>query len=462
VVVPGRYRWRTFPVTFVPEHLKAVLGEFPYPRRYWIAYSGGLDSTALVHALVRIAPDLPGTALRAVHVDHGLQAESGQWALRCVETCATLGIPCRIIRVRAEASRGQSPEAAARDARYRALGEVLGEDEALCTAHHQDDQAETLLLQLLRGAGPLGLAGMPRRRRFGRGWLLRPLLDVPRAEIRSFAEALGLSWEEDPTNFLPHHDRNYLRHEVLPSLRARWPSFSRTFARSAEHCGECAMLARSLAEQDLAAARGTGAATLSAERLTALNPARQRNVLRAWFGRLGLPAPPAARLESIRKDLVVAARDRTPVVTWSGGEVRRHRGDLYAMRPLPAHDPTQALFWEMDRPLRLAQGTLSVRPARGAGLSAQQCRRLPVTVRFRRGGERCRPVGRPRSRDLKRLLQEQGVPPWERECLPLVYLGEDIAAVGHLCICEPYGAKAEEDGLVICWRPLGEAAPPLG
>jgi tRNA(Ile)-lysidine synthase len=450
-------------VSFIPERLKAVLSEFPYPRRYWIAYSGGLDSTALLHALTEIAPDCPGTDLQAVHVDHGLQAESGEWAAHCAETCAALGIPCRIIRVRAEASGGQSPEAAARDARYRALAEVLGEEEVLCTAHHQDDQAETLLLQLLRGAGPAGLAGMPRRRRFGRGWLLRPLLDFRRSEIRRFAEALGLRWLEDPTNFLPHPDRNYLRHQVLPALRARWPSFARTFARSAAHCGECEMLARSLAEQDLLAARGTRAATLSAERLTALDPARQRNVLRGWLGRLGLPPPPAARLESIRANLVAAARDRTPVVTWTGAEVRRYRGDLYAMRPLPAHDATQAIPWEMDHPLHLAHGTLSVRPARGAGLSAQQCGRLPVTVRFRRGGERCRPAGRPRSRDLKRLLQEHGVPPWERQRLPLVYLGEDIAAVGHLCICEPHSAKAEEDGLVVSWRASeGTTQPPLG
>jgi tRNA(Ile)-lysidine synthase len=445
-------------VTFAPQQLKASLAALPTPRRYWVAYSGGLDSTVLVHAVAALKSELGDAALGAVHVDHGLHAASAQWATHCTRVCESLGIPCRVVRVKVEAGRGESLESAAREARYRIFRDLLGDGEALCTAHHQDDQAETLLLQLLRGAGAAGLAGMPRHRPLGRGWLLRPLLGFGRAELKAFAEGLRLSWVEDPSNFLPHADRNYLRHTVLPLMRVRWPGLASTLARSAGHCGECGLLLELLAEQDLVLVQGSSPRTLSAQRLAALDAARQRNVLRAWLKRLGLPTAPAARLDSIGRHVVAAGRDRVPLVEWPGAEVRRYRGNLYALRPLPRQDATQRIPWDMSGPLSLAAGQLGVRPALGQGLSAEHCRRLPVTVRFRRGGECCRPAGRAHRRDLKRLLQEQGVPPWDRDRLPLVYLGDDLAAVGDLWVCEPHGAQPGEAGLAIHWRP----GPPVG
>ncbi len=438
---------------FLAESLLPVLREPPAARRCWVAYSGGVDSTVLLHALAQMRPQLPGTELVAVHVDHGLQPDSADWASHCVGVCRALGVPCHTLRVQAKALRGQSPEAAAREARYRALADLLGEDQMLCTAHHQDDQAETLLLQLLRGAGPAGLSGMAQRRRFGRGWLIRPLLAFTRTELRDFARARGLTWVEDTTNSTTTPDRNYLRHEVMPVLRARWPGLSRVLARSAKHCAECTLLGDRLAESDLAAVAAASPGTLAADRLLALDAARQRNVLRFWLRAQGLPMPPAARLESLRTDLLSARADRNPVARWTGAEVRRYQGCLHAMEPLPPHDRAQTLGWDLERPLALPHGTLSITMVQGGGLAAALRGREPVTVRFRCGGERCRPAGRRHAWDLKRLLQESGIPPWERDRIPLVYLGRALAAVGDLWVCEPFAARASEQGLVLSWRP---------
>ncbi len=436
----------------IAERLHALA---PEAGRFLVGYSGGCDSHVLLHAVAGLREALAPAAVAALHVDHGVQADSRAWAVHCRAVCAELGVPCRVLRIVAAPGPGESPEAAARGARYRALAAELGPADFLLTAHHRDDQAETLLLQLLRGSGPAGLAAMPARAPLGAGWLLRPLLGVERASLRRYARAQGLRWVEDASNLDPALDRNFLRLRVLPLLRARWPALGRTLGRSAGHLAEAARLLEALALQDLAGLRAPGAYSLDLRGLACLDPARQRNALRAWLHELGLPPPSSCHLERVLADLVAGRRDAVARVQWPGAEMRRYRDRLFAMTPLPPHDPAMTVPWDGRQPLTLAcpAGMLSLVPTTGVGLRADLCELGRLQVAFRRGGERCRPAGRGLSRPLKHLLQEAGIPPWERDRLPLLLVDGALAAVADLWVCEPYAAEAGEEGLRLRWQP---------
>ncbi len=438
---------------FDPQRLARALADLAPAPVWWVAYSGGADSHALLHALAVLRERLGGE-LRAVHVDHGLHPDAAAWARHCERICADLCVPLRILRVDARAGRGESPEASARAARYAALRELIGPGELLLTAHHADDQAETVLLQLLRGAGPAGLAGMASRRRFGAGLLVRPLLGFTRAALRGYADAHALAWIEDSANADPAVARSHLRHRVLPALAERWPGYAATLARAAAHQAEAARVLETVARGDLAALGG-GTAGLAVEGLRALDPARQRLVLRVWLRASGLPVPPAARLERGRRDLLDARDDREPSVRWPGAEVRRYRGRLHAMAPLPPVPAALSLPWDLRESLLLPAGlgVLHAQAACGVGLSEAACRAGAVTVRLRSGGERCRPGARgARSRAVKKLLQERGVPPWIRARLPLVYVDGQLAAVAHLWVCAPFAARHDEPSLRLRWE----------
>ncbi|MDA1108071.1 MAG: tRNA lysidine(34) synthetase TilS [Proteobacteria bacterium] len=435
---------------FTPERLLAQLTHHPAPR-YWVAYSGGLDSHALLHAMAGLRPHLKGAGLHAIHINHALQPHAQQWADHCAEVCAALQIPYRAVQVNAMPAAGESPEAAARSARYQALAGVMNNGDALLTAHHRDDQAETLLLQLLRGSGPHGLAAMPACATFGAGVHLRPLLEFTRAQLHHYASQQNLGWIEDQSNFVVNYDRNYLRQEIMPRLAVRWPAVSGTFARSARHAADAAHLLDVLAQADLEHVAVERCDTLSVARLKALTQPRQRNLLHAWFKHLHLPLPAAVHIEHILSDVVAVADDREPCVCWPGVEVRRYRDLMYARVPLATHDPAAVLPWDMQGVLTLpgGLGTLSTIPATGKGLKASLYRNPEVTVRFRHGGECCRPAGRGHTHELRKLLQEAAIPPWQRDRIPLIYVGPDLAAVSDLWICEPFQAAADEGGLVI-------------
>lgn len=432
--------------------LHALLAHYP-AAHCWVAYSGGLDSHVLLHAMARLREQQPARIVEAIHVNHALQSSAQQWAEHCSRTCTALQMPCHVLQVNAAPASGESPEAAARHARYQALAGMLQPGDLLLTAHHRDDQAETLLLQLLRGAGPHGLAAMPEAATFGTGWHLRPLLEFAHAELKNYASEQQLRWIEDPSNTETSFDRNYVRHEIMPRLAARWPAVSSLLARSAGHAADAASLLDTIAHSDLAQITGAPD-TLSVMQLHALTPPRQRNVLRAWFRQLKLPLPSAAHIEHILHDVIAVAGDREPCVRWPGVEVRRYRDSLYALPPLQPHDAALVLPWDMQRPLLLPDGlgTLRTTPTQGRGLKASLCGAVGVSVRFRRGGERCRPVGRGHSHELRKLYQEAGIPPWQRDRIPLIYMGSDLAAVGALWCCEPFHAGAGEDGLLLSYQ----------
>lgn len=413
---------------FTPALLLAELQRLPRADSYWIAFSGGLDSLVLLHALAAIRERLPAR-LRALHVDHGLQSDSLRWAAGCERQSLSLKIPLEIIKIEIIPKSGVSLEALAREARYRALGGRMAPGDILLTAHHQDDQAETLLLQLLRGSGVSGLAAMPSLAALGDGWLARPLLGFSRSLLANYARAEGLEWIEDPSNRHLAFDRNYLRHQVIPVLRARWPALGRSLSRSARHCAEAQTLIDELARRDLAGAVADESGCLDTKALRSLPAPRCRAVLRQWIARQGLPLPPAVALDRILDELLTAAQDRCPEVIWRGAEVRRFRGKLYLLPPLPPFDRVWSRQWDGRGPLILPAGLgrLLLEPVPEMA--------QPLSVSFRRGGERCRPLGSSHSRSLKQLLQEAGVPPWERGRIPLVWREGELAAVGDLWCC---------------------------
>lgn len=422
-------------MSFTPRLLLQVLQHYPAPPRFWVALSGGLDSTVLLHALVALRPDL-GAPLAALHVDHGLHPASPDWAGHCRALCAALAVPLEVRSVAVDRPSSKGPEAAARAARYRAFAELLAPQERLLTAQHRDDQAETLLLQLLRGAGVRGLAAMPVRRVLGRGWLERPLLGFDRSELTQYAEDRGLRWIEDPSNRSPDLDRNYLRHEILPLLRRRWPGAARTLARSAGHCGRAVEAIDALAEQDLAHCRAQAGYRLEIPALVELPHARQTEVLRAWIRANGHAAPDQDAIERVLTDVVPARPDAAPRITWCDAELRRFRDQLWLLPPLPKHDPTQTVPWRDPRRLALPSGLGELRLLADEHhpLSAA-CRDGRVTVRFRTGGRRCRPAAGARAKTLKNLFQEQAVPSWLRDRVPLVFLDEALIAVADYSIC---------------------------
>ena len=420
---------------FTPQWLQSRLSELlpAFPDvALCVAFSGGADSTALLAALSEL-PQRP-RALRAVHIDHRLLPVSRRWSAHCRRLARRLRVPLAVRTATIVRARGESLEAAARAERYRLLAAALTAGEALLTAHHQDDQLETVLLQLLRGSGVAGLAAMPAVAPFGDGVLVRPLLTVTRATLTGWVRAQGLTWVEDESNAQLRPDRNYLRSRVLPLIRERWPSAAATVSRSARHAAEAQRLLDLLGEADTGSA--SSGAMLSARMLRRLPLERRRNALRFWIAAAGALTPPATRLEEIAVALLEAREDAQPSVSWEGAVVQR-QGDQLRLRrvavaggnaPGPAVSASAPQLADLTWQWRAKRR--KVLPAPFGTLVLKSDVRGPLDLdalgptlmlRGRRGGERLRPVrGGPR-RALKQLLQEAHVPVARRALLPLLF-----------------------------------------
>jgi tRNA(Ile)-lysidine synthase len=433
-------------------------------RRYLVGFSGGLDSTVLVHALKQAPGRVP--PIVAVHINHAMQADAGRWEEHCRSVADALGVEFVARTVVVTEDEGIGLEAAARGARYAAFKELMQEGDVLLTAHHADDQAETLLLNLMRGSGVAGLAGIGASQPFGPGLLIRPMLNVSRQDIERYARECELEWLDDPSNLDSRFDRNYLRAEILPRLRQRWPAVAARLGHSAGLAAEAARLQDELAWLDLcglAETAETDAAVpdrLAVIGLTKLSSARQRNVLRCAIKACGLPQAPAKRLREIQEQMLTAREDAAPLVRWPGAEVRRYRTKLYLQRaearPLP--DPaTLPLLYGGGREiplgslgaLRLERVADTAEPGIDPALVSDG-----LALRFRSGGERIKLYGRKETRPLKKLLQEQAVVPWMRRILPLLYAGDTLVAVADLWIAADC---ARDDGFKVRW--IGK--PPL-
>ncbi|WP_089726968.1 tRNA lysidine(34) synthetase TilS [Candidatus Thiosymbion oneisti] len=429
----------------LPELLLSRLTTLPAARKGWVAYSGGMDSSVLLHALATIRDRLP-FALYALHVDHGLHRDSHRWAAHCARTCARLGVPFRTRRLDLAPARGESLEAVARQARYASMAELLGSDDLLLTAQHRDDQAETLLLALLRGSGPAGLAAMPSMAPLGRGQLVRPLLELGRAELLAYARSRKLHWLEDPSNRDLGHDRNFLRHRVLPRLAERWPACATGIARSAAHCAEAQAIIDPVARNAVLETAGQRPDTLSIERLLELALPLRKAVLRQWFRGQGRVPPDAGNLDRILTEVMTARADANPLVAWSGCEVRRYRDDLFAMAPLPPVPAPDPIHWcQGVLTLPDGLGCLEFLASDGRDLDPQDVFVHGLEIRFGVTGLFCRRAREGHRRSLKKLFQELGVPPWVRPYIPLILTQGDLVAVGNLWICYPKDAAWEQE-----------------
>ncbi|MFZ9652162.1 MAG: tRNA lysidine(34) synthetase TilS [Steroidobacteraceae bacterium] len=426
-----------------------------------IALSGGVDSVALLAALGaarKTDRTLARLPLRAVHVHHHLQAAADDWARHCRMLCRSFSVPLTVRHVSVSRVRGTSLEAEARRVRRAAFEQVLRRGEVLLTAHHEDDQLETVLLQLMRGAGVAGLAAMPACAPFGRGWSLRPLLGSSRAELVDFALQAKLDWVEDDSNVDERFDRNYVRRRIVPLLRARWPAAARVAARSTAHLAEARELLGELAAIDLSSL--VEGEALALDKLAKLGLARQRNALRAWIAACGASLPDATHLERVRRELPAARADALPVVQWPGGRVRRFRGLLHCDVPQapPRNLPASMVWdWRRQRALELGEGRGRLRivaDPHGPILRAHLPARLQV--RFRNGGERIeveRGAGR---QSVKELLRARGVLPWRRDDVPMLCAAHTPLALGDWVVAASLRAGAERRGRVrIEWTGAG-------
>lgn len=434
---------------FSPQYLWSLVSSWGIPRRVLVGYSGGGDSQVLLAALAELRGNL-SVPLAAVHVCHGLHVEAADWVAHCQQTCRSLDVPLAVLHPTVDCRRGDSLEAAARTARYRALAGWMQAGDLLLTAHHKEDQAETLLLQLLRGSGLSGLAAMPAITPFPPGRLGRPLLGFRRGALRRYAEARGLTWVEDPSNWDLNRDRNFLRHRVLPLIAERWPAWCDTLARSAGHCAEANGLIRVVAEAALGHCRGTLPGTLSIPRLTGLDLGRRRAVLRHWIAARGFPPPDARHLQRVLGEVMAAGRDRNPLVRWQGCEIRRYRDLLFAVPPLPA-PPQGELGWIGERiELPAGLGVLRAIPGTGPGIAPALWEQGSRQVVFGARGVRCRPYGEDHHRSLKKLHQERGIPAWLRPYLPLVLLDGELVAIGDGWLCHGHWLTSA-GGVSLTW-----------
>lgn len=436
---------------FDPAQLLTTLKQLPDCAHYWVAYSGGLDSHVLLYALAGLRTHF-AAELRAIHIHHGLHSRADFWAQHCQQTCEQLEIPYQIKYVTLPKNTGASIEALARDARYQAIEHSMQAGDICLTAHHADDQAETVLLQLFRGAGVAGLAAMPRSAPLGKGWQVRPLLRYTRAQLKTYAQQQQLEWIEDDSNADLRFDRNFLRHQALPILHQRWRSLSTTLLRVAQHQAEADGLLQEIGIVDLAHCFGNSTQQLQLAVLQTLSPARQRNVLRLWLKQQGLSLPTTAQLARLQNDVVHAIPDRQPVLRWEGGEIRRYQEQLYVMPPLPIV-PTGEIRWQFPEPLELPLGRLRATPTQCRGLRLATGSEL--IIRFRQGGEILKARGQHHS--VKKLLQVAPIPTWLRNYLPFIYQQQQLIVLPEIAVHDDFLSQLGEPAWLLEWEYAGKS-----
>jgi tRNA(Ile)-lysidine synthase len=406
------------------DRLLALIGP---KMRVAVAFSGGLDSTVLAHALSKSRRQF--AQLRLLHVDHRLQAASADWARHCECMANRWRVPITRLNASVPKKKGESPEAAAREARYALLAAALEPGEVLVTAQHQDDQAETLLLQLFRGAGVAGLAAMPAIAPFAAGRIARPLLNESRAELAKYAKAHRLEHIEDPSNLETRFARNYLRHKVMPVIREKWPSVESSLARSARYMGEALRLLDATAHEDLVRVMDGGGLNVAALRTLAVP--RRRNALRVFVAAAGVDPPSSAKMMEIAGSLLVARADAQPEVRWPGCVIRRRAGRLEL--EVTSHPSIAGKLENVQKSWRWKEEREFIVNGAGDRLSFVADSAGPIDLellpdaldlRPRQGGETLRPAAGARLQSLKKLLQSARVSLEDRARLPLLFAGE--------------------------------------
>ena len=423
--------------------IESALHQCNNPARIYIGYSGGVDSHVLLHLCASITR--LKDSITAVYVHHGLHAEAESWAKHCEKTAESLGVNFIVLRVNAVAIQRESPEEAARNARYTALKSLIGVDDVLMIAQHRDDQLETVLLQLFRGGGLRGLSAMPEIMAFGQGMILRPLLNVSKFAIDDYARVHALSWVDDPSNLSHDYDRNFLRNAVLPLLKQRWPACDKTVARSGRHCADAQVVISALAEELFRQVFNIADKTLCISQLKSYKITQQQLVIREWFQTLNLKMPAQAFVERLQSEVLSAREDSDPVLSGQGYSVRRYRDKLYCLKQVAPEIVLDSIWPAGQTSIRVSDyQTLSFVPS-SVGICREQWQNAMIAVKARRGGEKMCLPGRKGHHALKKLFQEAGIPTWERESIPLIYLDDKLAAVGNLWISADFYSEKTQD-----------------
>ncbi len=431
-------------------HVKDILSGYPEAETCWIAYSGGLDSHVLLHVLMCLGEQIT-PKLVAVHVNHGLSRDADSWGKHCRTVCENYAIELLIFKVDLSTRCRQGMEAFARERRHGVFNDLMKSHDLLLTGHHVNDQVETMLLQLLRGAGPDGLVGMPQSREFSEGLLLRPFLDITREEIYDYALKKSLNWIEDESNESNKHDRNFLRNKIIPGLLDRWPGSLKTISRAIWHQSSARNLINEISEIDLPIVCDEEFTKINLGELENLSHVRRKNVLRAWIKKNNLKIPNAGIIENINKEVIHADKDKNPCVKWAGAEVRRYREYLHIMPSLSPHDVNSVTPWDFEGMLELTSGYLKAVSSKGIGIKGTMIVGSHIEIKYRRGGEIIKPSGRNHTYELKKLFQEEGVPPWLRDRIPLIYDKNELVAVADLWVADKYAAAALETAWQIEW-----------
>ncbi len=441
--------------------LTAYLQKLKSAQHIYIAYSGGIDSHVLLH-LCATYPELKAK-ITAVYVHHGLQPKAESWAIHCQQQAAQVEVKFQLLRVNAFPKNGQSPEEAARDARYQALEKLIHENDVLLVAQHQEDQLETVLLQLFRGAGVQGLAAMPREIGFSQGKMLRPFLDVSKQSIQEYAQTHHLTWVEDPTNQCDDFDRNFLRNQIVPLLKTRWTNVAKTVSRSANHCANAQQLLNELAE-NLFAQVMTGSplndwqsctSTLSISKLLQLDSNQQQLVIRQWFKQQNLQMPSTDFIDNIFKTVIAAKPSAEPQLKKSGIVIRRYQDKLYCSKDLPGFKNLEGLVWvQSENQILLPDNSILQRYPAHSGIPVSLWQAANVTIKFRQGGEKISLAGRKGQHTLKNLFQENAIPPWERDLIPLLYFDNILIAVADLWLSSQVQIEHQELCYKLKWQKL--------
>lgn len=440
-------------MTTVIDSLAAGLAAVPEDTSLCVGLSGGLDSVVLLHALAQ----LPSRhRIRALHINHQLSQFAQQWQQHCADYCESLKMDFAATSVDVKnilGDAGSGVEAMARRLRYEAFANHLQENEVLLLAHHMDDQLETFLLRLMRGAGVHGLSAMPVSRAVGPGRLLRPLLNVTRQQLLDYAESNALVWVEDDSNSDSRFDRNFCRHEIFPVVAQRWPKYRESWGKSLQLIAEAAEVVAELGAQDVENATANHAAVLSLRSLATLSRPRQCSALRHWLSRLNAPELGWKPLNELMSKLEAHRGNGQTLSVSADFQLVAYRDELHALRRLPPPLPPEKMW-------RIADAEVFPLPNNGE-LALRYDTRLSecfmklgdVSVRYRQGGERCKIAGRP-TKSLKQLLQEAAVPPWLRDRLPLIYFADSLVYIPMVGACESFGLpkRGEVTEASIVWR----------
>lgn len=465
------------------QQLATSITQLKLATKYYLAFSGGLDSTVLLHLL---ANSHLKQSITAIHINHHLSVNADIWENHCNKICQQWGIAYQSFSVNAKPKNGESPEEAARIARYNALSTCIYSEDCLLTAHHQNDQAETVLLQLLRGGGIRGIAAMPAIKSFAKGFLIRPLLNITRVALLTYAQHHRLSWIDDESNLIQKYDRNYLRNTVLPVLTERWPHVNELLSKLAQQCAEDSHLLTELAKQDMESIavtlnvaqdnffqekslRDLGKSlspTLSVNpqkkkkllmsSLMCLSEARQRNVLRYWLHKECGLSPSRNLLQQIQQSILLAKQDAQPKIKFKQFVIARYDAQLVILDSVIENQLLDEVTWVNLKTPCVLPASLGVLSANWVTLHTTPILQIPqnaqLTIKFRMGGERFHPQGRQGSHPLKKLFQEWGVPVWERNRIPLLYWNEELIAVGDFAIADKYVAAKDQAGIKIIWN----------